>query len=313
MVNFRFHLISLIAVFCALGLGILVGSTVVDQSIVDRLDREIRTARRDTAAVKTENERLADAAARGEEFARRSAAYTLGDRLAGVPVVVVAEAGVDGRVPSELVAALRSAGAEVPGTIWLEGAWRLDGDDEVAALEALTGAEGTNAAVRSAAIDALAARLASGGAAGARTALLDRLRADGFVRFAEGDAAAFAAFPRGRARVVLVTGTDSRLAGTDVLPDLARSLAGAGAPVVAAEAYDDHGGVAPVPERGSALAPIRGDRTLAARVSTVDDADLAPGVVTTVLAVSAPSTVGHYGYGAGARAPLPEPAASPAP
>lgn len=309
MVNFRFHLISLIAVFCALGLGILVGSTVVDQSIVDRLDREIRTARRDTAAVKSENERLADAAARGEEYARRSAAYTLGDRLAGVPVVVVAEAGVDGRVPSELVAALRGAGADVPGTIWLEGAWRLDGDDEVAALRAVTGAEGTNAAVRSAALDALAARLAAGG----RTPVLDRLRADGFVRFAEGDSAAFSAFPRGRARVVLVTGTDSRLAGTDVLADLARSLAGAGTPVVAAEAYDDHEGVAPVPERGAAVAPIRGDRTLAARVSTVDDADLAPGVVTTVLAVAAPSTVGHYGYGTGARAPLPDPPASPAP
>ena len=43
MINFRFHLVSLIAVFLALGLGILVGSTVVDQVIVDRLDREIRS------------------------------------------------------------------------------------------------------------------------------------------------------------------------------------------------------------------------------------------------------------------------------
>jgi len=313
MVNFRFHLISLIAVFCALGLGILVGSTVVDQSIVDRLDREIRTARRDTAAVKAENERLADAAVRGEEYARRSAAYTLGDRLAGVPVVVVAEAGVDGRIPNELVAALRGAGAEVPGTIWLEGAWRLDGRDEVEALQAATGAEGTNAAVRAAALDSLASRLAGGATGSARTPVLERLRADGFVRFAGGDGAAFATFPAGRARVVLVTGTDSRLAGTDVLADLARSLSQAGVPVVAAEAYDDHDGVDPVPERGAAVAPIRGDRTLAARVSTVDDADLAPGVVTTVLAVATPSTVGHYGYGTGARAPLPEPPASPAP
>ena len=38
MINFRFHLVSLIAVFLALGLGILVGSTVIDQGIVDRLD-----------------------------------------------------------------------------------------------------------------------------------------------------------------------------------------------------------------------------------------------------------------------------------
>ena len=41
MINFRFHLVSLVAVFLALGLGILVGSTVIDQGIVNRLDSEI--------------------------------------------------------------------------------------------------------------------------------------------------------------------------------------------------------------------------------------------------------------------------------
>src|SRR3954454_15161459 len=41
MINFRFHIVSLIAVFLALGLGILVGSTVIDQKIVNRLDAEI--------------------------------------------------------------------------------------------------------------------------------------------------------------------------------------------------------------------------------------------------------------------------------
>lgn len=311
MINFRFHLVSLIAVFLALGMGILVGSTVVDQVIVDRLDREIRTARRDTAAVEAENRRLLEQAQRGQDYARRSAPYTVSGRLAGVPVVVVAESGVDDAVPTELVAGLRGAGADVPGVVWLESSWRLDGDTDRTALEGVTGVEGTAAAVRTAALADLADRLTRVSAPGG-TDLLARLREDGFVRFSDGDPDALAAFPARKPRIVLVTGTDSRLEGTDTLADLARSLVAVGTPVVAAEAYDDHDGREPVPERGGAVAPIRGDRTLAARVSTVDDADLAPGVVTTVLAVAAPGTVGHYGYGTGARAPLPEPPASAA-
>ena len=43
MINFRFHIASLIAVFLALALGVVMGSTVIDRAIVeglhDRIDR----------------------------------------------------------------------------------------------------------------------------------------------------------------------------------------------------------------------------------------------------------------------------------
>ena len=39
MINFRFHIVSLIAVFLALALGIVMGATVVNRAIVDRLNR----------------------------------------------------------------------------------------------------------------------------------------------------------------------------------------------------------------------------------------------------------------------------------
>ena len=61
MINFRFHLVSLIAVFLALGLGILVGSTVIDQKIVNRLDTEIDSVRKEN-----------DERARREQGARAS-------------------------------------------------------------------------------------------------------------------------------------------------------------------------------------------------------------------------------------------------
>ena len=60
MINFRFHLVSLVAVFLALGLGILVGSTVVDQKIVDRLDSEINSVRKENSERKAANKQLAE-------------------------------------------------------------------------------------------------------------------------------------------------------------------------------------------------------------------------------------------------------------
>ena len=58
MINFRFHLVSLIAVFLALGLGILVGSTVVDQVIVDRLDHEISSVSHESNQLNSDNGKL---------------------------------------------------------------------------------------------------------------------------------------------------------------------------------------------------------------------------------------------------------------
>ena len=42
MINFRFHLVSLTAVFLALGIGIAVGATVVDRATVDFLETRLK-------------------------------------------------------------------------------------------------------------------------------------------------------------------------------------------------------------------------------------------------------------------------------
>src|SRR6478609_1901093 len=95
MVNFRFHIVSLIAVFLALGLGILVGSTVVDQVIVDRLDREISSVSHESNQLKDENRALKSEVAQLNEFLQKSSAYAVEKRLNNVPVAVVAEKGID--------------------------------------------------------------------------------------------------------------------------------------------------------------------------------------------------------------------------
>ncbi len=58
MINFRFHVISIVAIFLALGIGIVMGSTVIDRAIVDGLRNRIDNAEQNSIDRKAENERL---------------------------------------------------------------------------------------------------------------------------------------------------------------------------------------------------------------------------------------------------------------
>ena len=309
MISFRFHLVSLIAVFLAVGLGILVGSTVVDQVIVDRLDREIRSVRHDSSEANAKVSQLKDQLAQSEDFLKKSAAYTVDQRLERIPVVLVAEKGVDTGVMKSMLATVRSAGAVAPGVVWLDDSWRLDAASDLTALHAAAAVTGNNATARLAAMRVLAQRLAGPvpRSRRGRTDVLQTLQDRGFVDFTDGKEADLTTFPAQAARVIVVTGTESHLDGSDTLVDLVQAFVGVDAPVVVAEAYDDHHLAPPVPVRGASVAPVRGDAILSKDVSTLDDGERVQGQVTAVIALEqlAAGTVGHYGYGQGAQSPLP--------
>jgi hypothetical protein len=68
MINFRFHLASLIAIFLALALGVVVGAGVIDRGVVDtlnnRLDRVSSMVDRvqgENDVLRGENSELSDA------------------------------------------------------------------------------------------------------------------------------------------------------------------------------------------------------------------------------------------------------------
>ena len=86
MVNFRFHLVSLIAVFLALGLGILTGSAVVNQATVQTIRREIKDVRAEVNNLRSANGQLKDDLNRSNAFLADSAAYAVEGRLLAVPV-----------------------------------------------------------------------------------------------------------------------------------------------------------------------------------------------------------------------------------
>lgn len=308
MINFRFHIVSLIAVFLAMGLGILVGSTVVDQVVVDRLDREIRDVSHESNQVKSENNRLGDQVSKLNDFVHKSSAYAAEDRLVGVPVAIIAEKGVDGSTVSSLVSTVKASGATVPGVFWLTDKWRLDSPKDMRALENAAHVSGNIAAVRMGALRALAAELSAPApeTSGTRT-VVDQLHSAGFLDFSDGKKSALEAFPPRQARVMYVTGTDSHLATTDTMLDTLQSALARHSSVVVGEVYDDKGNDASAPKRGTTVEPVRGDPALADNVSTLDDLDLAQGPLTAVIALQqqGQGIVGHYGYGSGAHDAIP--------
>ncbi len=125
MINFRFHLVSLVAVFLALTVGIVMGATVIDRAIVDCLNNRIEAVKSKADERKKESELRAAEVDRLNEFVAQSQPYVVEGRLTDVPVVVIATRGIDADAVGKQVAVLRAAGAVVSGVVWLEDSWNL--------------------------------------------------------------------------------------------------------------------------------------------------------------------------------------------
>src|SRR5687767_13355767 len=98
MVNFRFHLVSLTAVFLALAAGITIGAGVVDRATVDQIERRLTDVDARRQATNEENDRLRADLGRWSQFGEELGDRPLQGRLNGVTVFVVATTGVEGGV-----------------------------------------------------------------------------------------------------------------------------------------------------------------------------------------------------------------------
>lgn len=331
MVNFRFHLVSLVAVFLALGVGIIVGSTVIDQATVQGLERNVDALRGQRTAAREERDEARRLLAHWQDFESELPGELLAGRLTDVPVVVVAVQGVDADVTDRLHEWVTSAGAGDLGTLTLTSKLALGGDDERRQLASIldVGAGRRETLLRSA-LDALATALnppvdetppppglppdavpTTVGLAqpAAGPELLEELVAAGFLAFdpPEGDEIAVTAIPTEGLRIVLVASDEVELDNGEVAVPLAGLLAEQpGLSLVAADATPlDAVDVDGAPFAGA----IRDDGELRRRVSTVDTVGEGYGQVALVLALEdlAGGAVGHYGVAGDQLLPPPNP------
>lgn len=300
MVNFRFHLVSITAVFLALGLGLVIGSTVVDRVTVETIERQLDQVRDRADQVNLENEELRTSLERSRQFSDQAARRLVEGRLREIPVLVVtAVDGPDERT-LELERALASAGAAYAGRLTLGERWRLEEEDDIAALAEATGVSSTRAdAVRRAAMESLAAAIR----AGVPGELIPALVEKGFLRY-EGPGSP-AQLPPPGVRILVVSDDDVAVPNAFGLIPLVDSLVDAQIGVVASAPLQGE-----EPDVSTFIATLRsGD--FANRLSTVDNLGV-EGEAAAILALEdlGAGRLGHYGLGEGVDAVLPAAARS---
>jgi len=306
MINFRFHIASLIAVFLALALGVVMGSTVIDRAIVEGLRDQIDRVETRADAERADNARLQTELDQMTDYVEQSAPWAVDGQLTDAAVAIVAERGIDEDAVRAQAELLRQADGIVPGILWLEQPWNLgdDGTNADALRTALGSTTRRDRELRSEAITALARRLAQGSASPAEPDVLDALAKAGFVTLegiGDGDVSA-SSFPGTGVRALLLGGPESTITVESTTLDVTDALVAASVLTAVGElAAED------VADRGAWVAPVREDDRLSAVVSTIDDVDLVQGRVASALALSdlPLGVVGAYGVGAGADSTVP--------
>ena len=306
MLNFRYHVVSLVAVFLALGLGILVGYGALDRPTVDFLQTRIQTVEANAEQRRQENDQLESEVDQLDQAIGATAPFAVTDRRTDVPVLVVAVRGVESDLVTGAVELARLGGASAPGIVWLEERWDLAGEDDPSALVAAASvSSGSKAEVRRAAFEAFTTRLAVGD--DSDDDVLRPLVDAGFVALEGPDdtQVSLADIGGSGTRILLVVGTEDSLRTRQVLLPIAGTAVERGLLIVAAEEFIDSDNDT---GRGALVGNLRSDETLAARVSTVDDLDHPSGRVVALLALAdlGRTIVGHYGFGEGATAAAPE-------
>lgn len=276
MITYRHHIVSLVAVFLALAVGVVLGGGPLSE--IGRAEETSSGPRSDERVAAADR-----AAAFGDDFATKSAAALYGGRLKGHPTALLTLPGVDEDDVSALTAQVQAAGGAVAGRYDVRESLLDPGERSL--VESLGSQlmtqlpEGTvdleaSTYVRMGQLIgvASASTAAAGQAADGDTdAVRESLAAGELLTTGQGEA--------GRAPLVLVVlgDDDQGKVDGDVLAGLLAGLRQSAVGVVVA-------GDAATGEPGGTLAQLRGD-PVAEDVATVDGTDAPLGQVTAVLAL----------------------------
>jgi hypothetical protein len=299
VINFRYHLVSIVAVFLALALGVVVGAVGVNGPVLSDLRTQVADLSAAKAAGLQSVRELQRRLEHDNEFAATVAPRVVAGTLSGRTVVLLAAENTDAGEAETVQRVLQSAGARVTGRVQLmpgyadprragelsayatgdslPAGFQLPVSDDAGLLGAslvsylLVGRDGGTARPQPKDVAQVL-----GGLAG-----LHMLRVDG-DDVAPADCA-----------VLITAGQYTGAAAADrlrALTDLADALdqGGRGAVVVGDLAAAGRNGV---------LGQVRADRALAANVSTVDSIDTASGQIAAAYAVAEQAAGGSGQYG----------------
>lgn len=163
MINLRYHIVSITAVFLALAIGIALGSTLLERATVgtlnDRLDAQAeRLDKTDGENARLRRDKEAEARRQAEVYTQARALFA--GHLTDQVVLIVAVQGTNDDLVEEARSALVAAGAVVPGVLQISSRWNGLSADEAMSLAQAVGLTSANeTVVRSIVINRLADEL----------------------------------------------------------------------------------------------------------------------------------------------------------
>ncbi len=308
MISLRYHVVSIAAMFLALALGVVLGSTSVSERLLSHVSGDRDSLGQQVDDLSAERDSLRGQLARADRFGASVGPLAVRGQLEERTVVLIATPDVGPREREGVMQLLRASGAKVTGDLQLTDDFsdpdRADQLRQVVTRLLPAGVQLPSASDPGSLAGGLIGPLAVVGAQDQqpqtspdeRDAALAGLTEGGFVRPARDVQPADLA--------VVLTG--GKFAGESA-GDRAAMMAKFAAQVDRAGAGAVLAGGAGSGEGAGAVGATRADTTLSNSLSTVDDADTAPGQVATVLALREQfdHRAGHYGRAAGAQGAVP--------
>ena len=313
MIDFRYHVVSIMAVFLALALGLFIGSTSLRGKAANNIQGQLTSVANENKKLSGQLSDTRSQLSHALAFGRAVEPYVLSDRLAGETVTVVSAPDVDGDVRDAVVEGVEQAGATVTGDVRLQSTLLDPQQDQFLltltdqlALPGRTPAAGSGSQRALALLaDVLATRPQNATVGAGAVGKVIAAYSDGKLISVNGDD------PRPASLVLFLSAAPvanpeaSDTAATSLLADFAHDLDRSSTGTVVA-------GPSAAAADGGLLSVIRDDKALRANVSTVDGAEFPSGVIASVMALAEQTSgkAGSYGVTTDGDQPLPSPSPS---
>ena len=138
MIDFRYHLVSIVAVFLALAVGIVLGSTELRGAAFSALDRTSSALSAKLEAADNQNSALQQQVQGDRQFAQAAQPVLVKHLLESERVVIVTTPGAPGGVVNGIKTSLTDAGATVSGQVALSAKFADTSASNLSLLDQLT-------------------------------------------------------------------------------------------------------------------------------------------------------------------------------
>lgn len=123
MIDFRYHLVSIVSVFLALAVGIVLGAGPLKEDIGATLTSQVTQLRSEKTALRADLGTAEQGSQARDTYAADVLPLVIRDQLANRTVALVVLPGADSELVKKTTATLRGAGGTVGPTITLTGDW----------------------------------------------------------------------------------------------------------------------------------------------------------------------------------------------